>query len=314
MSKTTRLTQKKLNALVRGFNAPGWAETAMSDIEQDAESRKSNPGMRLCILASGSDGNCLCVTSGNTRVLVDAGIKNTRLTDGLAKIRIDPKAISAVLVTHEHAAHLGLAALTLHRQHGVPLYASEGTAAAVARSIGTETILWQIFKTGEKFRLGDLMIDSFSVSHKAADPVGFVIDDGRSRLGIATDLGMATATVRRKLSDCDALVLDTNHDIEMLNQSGYPKYLIKRIQGRRGHLSNEQTAALLTQVITLRLKTVVLAHLNRDCNTLPLALAAVMQALERAGRTDVHIEIAGGEASGFIELSGVAPIDAQPGT
>lgn len=313
-SGAPRLTKARLRSVIQdGFSDPEWAKKVLAEREQGVLATEGVIGLRLCVLASGSDGNCLCVTSGQTVVLIDAGITLSRLTEGLAQIGIDPKAIRAVLLTHDHSDHWASATLALHQRYGVPIYANEGTAEAVDQIIGTGKVLWRIFETGSQFTIGDLAIEPFTVPHDAAETVGFVLDDGQCRLGIATDLGMATETVRRALANCNALVLEANHDVEMLRHSARPRPLIRRIEGCRGHLSNEQSAALLGKVISPRLKTVTLAHLSRECNTPALATAVVKQVLEKAGRTDVRVGVAGGETTVFIVISGLGPADAQPG-
>lgn len=312
--KAPRLTQKRLRSIVQdGFNDPDWVRKIMADGEQAPQSVADLEGMRLCVLASGSDGNCLCVQSGSTVVLVDAGITPARLTQGLTQIGIEPKAIRGLLLTHNHSDHWESAALALHQQYGTPLYANEGTAEAVDQRIGAGKIMWQIFETGAQLTIGNLAIVPFEVLHDAAEPVGFIIDDGQRRLGIATDLGMVTETVRRSLAKCDALVLETNHDVEMLRHSDRPRTLIRRIEGCRGYLSNEEAATVLTKVLAPRLKTVVLSHLSRECNTPALAIAAVKQALAQAGRKDVRVEVAGAGPTGFIEIAGMEQVKQRCG-
>ena len=252
--------------------------------------------MEVCVLASGSGGNCLYVAGGGTRLLVDAGLSLKVLAARLKQVGVDPDDIQAVLLTHDHADHCSGVGV-LRRRHGLPFYANEGTAAGVELALGEKDTAWSIFETGTPFEVGGLTVEPFSVPHDAADAVGFVVTDGRCRLGIATDLGMATTLVRRKLSDCDALVLEANHDVELLQQSGRPWSLLQRIRGRHGHLSNDAAATLLAEVLGPRLKAVVLAHLSAECNAPGLAERTVRAALRRAGREDVRVEIAAADAN-----------------
>lgn len=246
--------------------------------------------MELCVLASGSGGNCLYVAGGDTRLLIDAGLTLKEMKRRLDQHGLVLDAISAVLFTHDHADHCQ-AVGALHRRHPVPFYANEGTAAGIDLGLKGADITWNIFETGSTFRVGSMEIDAFSVPHDAADAVGFTITDGRTRLGVATDLGMVTTVVRNRLADCDALVLESNHDVDMLRQSGRPWSLIQRILGRRGHLSNEDAADLLASVVQPRLKTVILAHLSGDCNRPSLAEQTMRTVLSRAQRPDIRLEI-----------------------
>ena len=248
-------------------------------------------------MASGSSGNCLYVAGGGTRLLVDAGLSRRETAARLAAIGVEVGAIDAVLFTHDHDDHCRGAPLLL-RRHRLPFFANEGTSQGVEhvnRGFGAD---WRIFETGSTFGVGGLRVEAFSVPHDASDTVGFAIGDGRVRLGIATDLGSVTALVRHKLAACHALVLEANHDVEMLRQSGRPWSLIQRILGPRGHLSNEQAADLLAGVIGPELRVLVLAHLSAECNTPALAAHAVRAVLRDAGRADVRIEIAAADAAG----------------
>lgn len=244
--------------------------------------------MEICVLASGSSGNCIYVAGGGKRLLIDAGLSLRETGARLAQLGLEVGSIDGVLFSHDHTDHCqGVCAL--RRRHAVPFYANEGTASGIELAVKRPHLEWQVFETGASFAIGGLQIEPFSVSHDAADAVGFVIAEGRARVGIATDFGMATILVRRKLTDCDVLVLETNHDIEMLRQSGRPWSLIQRILGRQGHLSNEAAAELLASVLGPRLRTVFLAHLSDECNTPALAERALRDVLRRAGRDDVRL-------------------------
>ncbi len=244
--------------------------------------------MEICVLASGSAGNCIYVAGGSTRLLIDAGLSLKDASARLAQLGQEMSAIHAVLFTHDHSDPCQRADV-FHRRHALPFYANEGTAAGIELTTKRTDISWTIFETGSPFAIGDFQIEPFSVPHDAADAVAFVITDGRVRLGVATDFGMATTLIRSKLADCDALILETNHDVEMLKQSGRPWSLIQRILGRQGHLSNDAAAELLASVLGPRLKTVFLAHLSAECNTPALAERALREVLQRAGRDDIRL-------------------------
>jgi len=250
--------------------------------------RERTGSVEICVLASGSAGNCIYVAGGGTRVLIDAGLSRKETTARLAQLGLDLDAMDGVLFTHDHADHCACADV-IHRRHALPFYANEGTAAGIELVTKRSDLVWKIFETGSPFSIVGLQVEPFSVPHDAADAVGFVISDGRVRLGIATDLGMATTLIRNRLSDCDALILETNHDVEMLRQSGRPWSLIQRILGRQGHLSNEDAAELLAGLITPRLRVVFMAHLSDECNTPALAEHAMREVLKRARREDIRL-------------------------
>jgi len=245
--------------------------------------------VEVCVLASGSAGNCIYVSGAGTRLLIDAGLSLREITARLRQLDVAVDSIQAVLFTHDHLDHCSGAGV-LWRRHALPLFANEGTAAGIELAVKGLQAEWNIFETGSAFPVGGLAVEAFSVSHDAADAVGFVIADDRARIGIVTDLGMVTTLVQRKLASCDLLVLETNHDVEMLRQSGRPWSLIQRIQGRQGHLSNEDAAVLLENVLGPRLQAIFLAHLSEQCNAPHLAERAVREVLRRAGREDIRLE------------------------
>lgn len=246
--------------------------------------------MVICVLNSGSNGNAIFLASGGTRILVDAGISLRLLRQRLGLIGCRAEELTAVLVSHEHIDHCrGLPGLS--RCHpALQLFANESTAAGVELTARAAlSTPWSIFETGADFTVGALHVQSFSVPHDTGDPVAYVVDDGTHRVGVATDLGTATPVVRRHLRDCDALIIETNHDIDMLRQSGRPWSLVQRILGRQGHLSNEQAAELVEEVMTDRLQAIFPAHLSEDCNTPDCAMAALRAMLQRKGRAGIAL-------------------------
>lgn len=246
--------------------------------------------MEVCVLASGSKGNCIYVSGGGTALLVDVGLSAREIESRLAAAGIAPESIQAVLFTHDHVDHFrGVDVFS--RRFPVRLFANEGTAAGIELGCPKLTSAFEIFETSSTFELGGLRIEAFTVPHDAADPVGFVFDDGASRLCVVTDLGQATPLICAKLSQCHAVVLESNHDAEMLMQSNRPWPLKTRIAGRSGHLSNRDAAELMRAALSERLHTLLLAHLSEECNTPDLALETMRQMLREARRPDVKVEV-----------------------
>lgn len=225
--------------------------------------------MRVCLLASGSKGNAIFVEVGDTRLLVDAGLSAREITSRLASIGVDGNDIDAILISHEHTDHTRGAG-TLARKLKIPLLASYPTSRESARILGKMTCVE--FESGYPFAIKDIQIDPFPITHDACDPVGFVIESHEGKVGIATDLGCATGLVRDKLKGCRMLVLESNHDEEMLLNGPYPWHLKQRIKSRHGHLSNEDSAALLDELVHHGLAAVFLAHLSEVNNDPAVAL------------------------------------------
>ena len=241
--------------------------------------------LRVCVLASGSSGNCIYVESPTTAILVDAGISARETLRRMDAAGLDPAKLRAICVSHEHTDHVaGLA--QLHKKLGVALYANGDTARAV-RDAGH--LDWQLFDSGSPFAVGDIELLPFRLPHDAYDPVGFVLSCGGARLGIATDLGMPTQLARERLRGCQLVVLEANHDETLLHSSFRPWSLKQRILGRQGHLSNETAAALLADIAGDTLQQVFLAHLSRECNNLDLALLTVRRHLAAAGLARIRV-------------------------
>ncbi len=239
--------------------------------------------LSICVLASGSSGNCIYIASDTTRILVDAGTSCRRIEQALAGLGVPLKTLNAVCITHEHSDHTGAVAL-LHRRGGLPLYANTGTLEAIRRGVRSAAdMVWNVFSTGQVFRVGDLSILPFSVPHDSYDPVGFVVSDGERRIGIATDIGMPTTLVRERLHNCHVLAIEANHDEQMLRDAARPWSLKQRIAGCQGHLSNRQAGELLADLVGPDTRAVLLVHLSAECNKPDLALRTVRDILARAG-------------------------------
>ena len=243
------------------------------------------PQLRICVLASGSSGNCIYVESATTALLIDAGLSARETLRRMNAAGLDPARLRAICVSHEHTDHTtGIA--QLHKQLAIPLYANGDTARAVR---GASHLPWNLFTIGSPFAIGDIEILSFPLPHDAYAPVGFVLACGPSRLGIATDLGMPTQLARERLRGCQLLILEANHDEMLVKSSFRPWALKQRILGHQGHLSNETAAALLADIAGDTLQQVFLAHLSRECNNLDLALRTVRRHLDSAGLSRIRV-------------------------
>lgn len=243
--------------------------------------------MQICVLASGSSGNCTLVRTPRTTVLIDAGLSARETSRRLARLGLDPAALQAIVVSHEHSDHTtGLG--VLHRRYGMPLYANRGTVDGLRRRQPKLDLPWTLFTTGAPFTIGDLTLEPFAVPHDAYEPVAFVLRAAACCVGIVTDLGMTTHVVRERLRTCQALVLETNHDLELLRAADRPWSLKQRIAGRQGHLSNDGAAELVVELARGgHLRQVFLAHLSRDCNAADLARETLARALRAAGLAEV---------------------------
>lgn len=246
--------------------------------------------MRFASLGSGSQGNSLVVEAGGTRVLLDCGFGLAATVARLARLGLVPDDISAIVVTHEHEDHIGGVA-RLARRHGIPVWLTPGTLSGFgALFAGVADV--RMIHNYEVFAVGDVQIEPFPVPHDAREPAQFVFCDGASRLGVLTDVGCSTRHIEATLSGCDALVLECNHDAEMLRNSSYPQRLRERIAGRFGHLDNSAAAKLLRSLDNSKLKHLIAAHLSQENNHPDLAraaLSAVMNcAPEWIGIADQH--------------------------
>lgn len=258
--------------------------------------------MRFCSLGSGSSGNATLIEAGDgtttTRVLVDCGFTLRELTRRLAVRGVDVTSIDAVFVTHEHGDHVGCAR-ALARRHGLALWMSAGTWDALDDAEPPPTL--RTARSGDRIACGALELQPFAVPHDAREPLQLICDDGARRLGLLTDLGTASDDVADRLQGCDALLLECNHDRELLATGPYPAFLKRRIGGRHGHLANHQAATLLRHVAHGGLRHVVAAHLSQQNNRPALAAAALAEALGSAA-TDVVVADAA-HGCGWLDLA-----------
>ncbi len=233
--------------------------------------------MKLCSLASGSSGNCTYVAGEKTQVLIDAGISCRRIEQALSGEGVQMKELDGILVTHEHSDHISALGV-LSRKYHIPLYMTGGTADAVARagSLGkVDRSLIHEIREDEPFSLGDLCVTAFSIPHDAAQPVGYRIDCGQRSAAVATDMGRYSDYLIDHLTGLDAVLVESNHDLNMLQVGPYPYQLKLRIMGDRGHLSNENAGRLLTRILHDNMKHVILGHLSRENNYDALAYETV---------------------------------------
>ena len=233
--------------------------------------------MRLCSIASGSSGNCIYVGSDNTQLLVDTGISKKKIDAGLKELDIKGEELDGILITHEHSDHIqGLGVFS--RKYEVPIYATPGTIEGIENyaPLGRmpEGLLHPIH-TDESFILGDITIDPFRISHDAKEPSGYRMNCCGKSVAVATDLGIYDEYTVSKLKSLDAVLLEANHDIHMLEVGSYPYYLKRRVMGDKGHLSNELSGRLLCDILHDNLKHILLGHLSKENNYAKLAYETV---------------------------------------
>ena len=233
--------------------------------------------MRLMSIASGSSGNCIYVGDDNTHILIDAGISKKRVEEGLNSIGLTVGDLDAVFVTHEHSDHIGgLGVLT--RKCQAPVYATKGTLEGIFNYASLGKVDPEQFveiAENQCITIGDIKVDPMKISHDAAQPVAYRFFKGDKRIAIATDMGMVTEENEEKLQGMNAILLEANHDVNMLQVGPYPYYLKQRILGNKGHLSNENAGRLLSRIAHEGLKHISLGHLSQENNMPALAYEAV---------------------------------------
>ena len=245
-------------------------------------------GVSVTMLASGSRGNCALVSSSSTRILVDAGISCRETFKRMKALGEDPHCLSAILITHEHCDHVyGVA--TLAKKLRIPIFMTGATYQAWARALRDEDGVrpqlekFERFEAGHGFQVGDIAVKPFTIPHDAADPVGFTFRAEGIKVGVATDLGYLPVSVRDHLRGCDVLVLESNHDVEMLRVGPYPWSVKQRVMSRVGHLSNVALADFFTNDYDNSATFVVLAHLSEQNNHPEIARREAERALAARG-------------------------------
>jgi phosphoribosyl 1,2-cyclic phosphodiesterase len=234
--------------------------------------------MKFASLGSGSEGNALLVAAGRTQVLMDCGFGLNDSISRLARLGVEPGQLSGIVVTHEHGDHIGGVA-RLARKFGLPVWLSHGTLRSQSPAF-TQGIAIREIDPHRPFAIGDLEVIPYPVPHDAAEPVQFVFSNGARRLGVLTDAGCNTAHIEQTLSGCHALVLECNHDSDMLRNGDYPYSLKQRVGGRFGHLSNREAANILSRLDVSRLQHLVAAHLSSRNNVPQLAVQALCGVLD----------------------------------
>ncbi len=246
--------------------------------------------MRFSVLGSGSRGNAVYVESGDTGILIDAGFSGKEVQARMKTIDRDLSNIHAICITHEHHDHISGAGV-LSRRCRIPVHANEGTFSAGEKKLG-QLFKRNEFSTGDTLEIGELLVRSYRVSHDTEDPVGYVISNGTTSLGYCTDTGKVSHLMERRLSSCEAIVLEFNHDLEMLRNGPYPLPLQQRVRSSRGHLSNEDGAAFLAKLAGGKVRLAVLAHLSEKNNRPELASYAARKIVGDSSTTAVRFVLA----------------------
>lgn len=265
--------------------------------------------MRFVSLASGSNGNSTYIGSDDTHILVDAGCSRKKILEGLNAIDLDLTDVNAIFITHEHSDHIAALRLIL-KKYDIPVYATKGTIEGIKFADKANELAdkdFRVIESDTPVMIGDLQVDPMHISHDAREPVGFRVANGTKKVAVATDLGCYDDYTVNCLSDMDALLLEANHDLRMLQSGPYPYHLKTRIAGDMGHLSNDMAGELLCRLLNDHMKGIVLGHLS-DKNNLPeLAYETVRLSIDMSDipyhSNDIPLRVARrGEISEVIEI------------
>lgn len=244
-------------------------------------------------LISGSSGNASVISDGNSLILIDCGMSGKKLETALSEIGYSGADISALLLTHEHIDHTRGAGI-VSRRYNIPVYATKGTFdCAELGKMRDENI--HIVNSGEEFEIGKIAVRSFSISHDASDPVGYSFFSANKKMTIATDTGIITEEIEKNILGSDEIILESNHDREMLMYGSYPLTLKRRVAGECGHLSNDAAASACIKLLESGTKNIMLGHLSDENNTPEIAYKTVKNALEEAGASvgkDIRLSVA----------------------
>lgn len=234
-------------------------------------------------LYSGSSGNCTFIEAGSVRLLVDAGLPGSKIEQALCAVGAPADTITAMLVTHEHIDHVrGLGVLA--RKHKIPIYANAACWEAMPSSLGEiPPACVRVIETGRDFYIKDVNVTPFATPHDAAEPVGYTFAQGGWKAGVLTDIGHVDERLIDAVSECDILLLEANHDVDMLKAGPYPYVLKQRILSRNGHLSNEDSGRALCRLFARGLRNAILGHLSAENNDERLAMATVEETLRGEG-------------------------------
>lgn len=243
--------------------------------------------LSLTPLFSGSSGNAILVRSNNTKILIDAGVSGKRLEEAFASIGETIDDVKGILLTHEHSDHIKGAGI-LSRKHKIPIYATDLTWQACANKLGNIASGLEKVISKTDFYIDDLLVEPYEIPHDAADPVGYCVSRGTRKVGVATDLGHFSKDVEFRLHSCDLVLLEANHDAEMLSVGRYPYNLKRRIKSRHGHLSNDEAATAAVKLAAAGVSSILLGHLSKENNIEQLAYRTVTDALIKKGITPGH--------------------------
>lgn len=254
--------------------------------------------MRMMSIASGSSGNCIYVGSDNTHILIDAGVSRKKILEGLQAADLSIHDISAVFVTHEHSDHIkGLGVLT--RKDQVPVYSTQGTIDGIfaAGTLGElPKDLFQTIEPDTDICIEDLQVHAFRVSHDAKEPVAYTVSCGEKKAGVITDLGFYDDYIVENLTGSQAMLVEANHDVNLLQVGSYPYYLKQRILGKKGHLSNEVSGRLISDLLNDNMHSIMLGHLSKENNYDKLAFETVRLEIDMSENSykakDFDIEVA----------------------
>lgn len=258
--------------------------------------------MRLCSIASGSSGNCIYIGDENTHILVDAGISRKAIETGLEKLQVHAGDLSGIFITHEHSDHIkGLGVMA--RKYHIPMYATSATIGEIKKkqALGKmEDELFHVIKPDIDMHMNTLTLRPFRVSHDAADPVAYRVNSGEKSVAVATDLGGYNEYTIQNLLGLDAILLEANHDVRMLQSGKYPYKLKQRILGKYGHLCNEMSGRLLDTILSDKMKRIFLGHLSNENNYPQLAYESVRLEVDMSESQykaeDFHISVANRES------------------
>ncbi len=259
--------------------------------------------MKLCSIRSGSRGNAILVWTDKTKLMIDCGISGKLAECGMKEAGLSPEELTAVLVTHEHRDHTGGVGV-LSRRYGVPVFANELTWSAMERDLGKiDPLCKKTFDHTEEFAIGDIEVSPFSIPHDAADPVGYCLTGDGKKLAIATDIGVLQESLFRAVKGSEAVLLESNHDKNMLEMGSYPLPLKRRIRGSQGHLSNDEAGKAAEFLVRMGVRQILLGHLSPENNYPALAEQTVINTLTAAGiqpGRDMQLGVAPGDRSGKI--------------
>lgn len=259
--------------------------------------------IKFCSLYSGSSGNAIFLSAGRTKILIDTGLSGKKIIEALVSIGEKPTELSAILVSHEHSDHTRGAGI-VSRKFDVPIYANEGTWDAMEKDVGPVSLKNKMyFNTGKKFEIGNVFVNAFPIPHDAAEPVGFNFFVDNSKITTATDIGHMNRELLSHIEGSDLLLIESNHDIEMLKVGPYPWSLKKRILGDRGHLSNEMAGKVVAYLAEKGTRRFLLGHLSRENNFPELAYETVRNILKEKNidiEKDIRLSVASRDRAGQV--------------